>query len=146
MRHLDTIRRLALALWTGGAALFTFVLTPAIFRHYDRDAAGAIVGVLFPGYFAWGLTLGAIALACHLVREKTEKRTATALLGAMLLISCLQAFWIEPRAAALKKEIPSFVTTPPDHPARKEFRTLHGISSGINLANIGGGIILLIIL
>lgn len=146
MRHLDTIRRLALALWTGGAALFTFVLTPAIFSHYDRDAAGQVVGVLFPGYFAWGLVLGAIALACHLILEKSGRKKVTVILGAMLLISLVQAYWIEPKAAALKKEIPSFVTTPPDHPARKEFRSLHGISSSVNLANIGGGLFLLIIL
>ena len=34
---------ITLALWTGGAALFTFIVTPAIFRSYARDQAGEIV-------------------------------------------------------------------------------------------------------
>ena len=47
--------RLTIACWVGGASLFTFVLTPTIFKSYNRDIAGGIVGVLFPGYFKWGL-------------------------------------------------------------------------------------------
>ncbi len=55
--------RLAIACWIGGASLFTFVLTPIIFKSFDRDMAGRIVGALFPGYFKWGLLCGVIALA-----------------------------------------------------------------------------------
>ncbi|NTW65040.1 MAG: DUF4149 domain-containing protein, partial [Nitrospirae bacterium] len=47
---LETLTR---ALWTGGMALFTFIVTPAIFRSYGRDQAGEIVGRLFPGYFLY---------------------------------------------------------------------------------------------
>ena len=54
--------RLAVACWLGGATLFTFVLTPSIFKAYNRDMAGGIVGVLFPGYFKWGLACGVVAL------------------------------------------------------------------------------------
>jgi hypothetical protein len=42
---------LLLSLWTGGIAIFTFIVTPAIFRSYGRDQAGEIVGRLFPGDF-----------------------------------------------------------------------------------------------
>ena len=31
--------RLALALWVGGISLFTFVVTPVIFKSRGRDAA-----------------------------------------------------------------------------------------------------------
>ena len=40
---------LVLALWTGGIFLFTFIITPVIFKSYGRDMAGEIVGKLFPG-------------------------------------------------------------------------------------------------
>jgi hypothetical protein len=43
--------RLVLAFWVGGAALFTFALTPTLFKGLDRDMVGNIVGLLFPGYF-----------------------------------------------------------------------------------------------
>jgi hypothetical protein len=42
------VYRLALSLWVGGIALFTFVVTPVIFRTQGRDAAGKIVGSIFP--------------------------------------------------------------------------------------------------
>ncbi len=37
-----------LALWVGGISRFTFIVTTKIFRSYDRDKAGEIVGKLFP--------------------------------------------------------------------------------------------------
>ena len=52
---------------------------------------------------------------------------------------------IEPKAAALKREIPSFVTTPKDHPLRKEFSRLHGISAACNLVVFGGGVALVVL-
>jgi glucan phosphoethanolaminetransferase (alkaline phosphatase superfamily) len=138
--------RLAVASWLGGASLFTFVLTPTLFRSLNRDQAGTMVGYLFPGYFRWGLTCGLIALfALALVKFK-RKRLAAALLVAMLVITAVQAFVIEPKAAALKREIPSFETTSPDHPLRAEFRKLHGFSAVGNLAVIGGGVVLVLLL
>jgi hypothetical protein len=138
--------RLAVSCWVGGAALFTFVLAPAIFQSYSRDMAGGIVGVLFPGYFKWGLACGAVALVA-LFFAGARHRTAAALIIAMMLaITSAQAFVIEPRAAALKKQIPSFETTPPDDPLRVRFRKLHGASAAGNLIVIGGGIALVILL
>lgn len=138
--------RLAVAGWLGGAALFTFVLTPTLFRALNRDQAGAIVGHLFPGYFRWGLACGAVALATLAWARIDRKRLAFSLLVVMLAITAGQAFVIEPRAAALKREIPSFETTPADHPLRAEFRKLHGLSAAGNLAVIGGGVGLLLLL
>ena len=140
------IYRLAISFWVGGATLFTFILTPTIFKSYSRDIAGGIVGVLFPGYFRWGLACGVIALAT-LFLSATKHRTASAIiLAIMLAISAVQAFVVEPKAAALKKEIPSFETTPKDDPFRVQFRKLHGVSAVCNLAVIGGGIALVILL
>jgi len=57
-----SVYTLILALWVGGISLFTFIVTPNIFRSYGRDAAGEIVGKLFPGYFIFTLVLSALAL------------------------------------------------------------------------------------
>lgn len=146
MSYFSAIYRLALAFWVGGAALFTFVLTPTLFKGLDRDLAGNIVGLLFPGYFRWGLICGGIALVCLLLGKRPHMLTSALIIAAMLAVTSLQAFVIEPRAAAIKKEIPSFVTTPDDHPLRQQFRKLHGISAACNLSVIGGGIALIILL
>lgn len=139
--------RLAIACWVGGASLFTFVLTPALFKSYSRDMAGGIVGVLFPGYFKWGLICGAVALSAIVMTPTVKHRAiAAVVILVMLAITAVQAFVIEPKAAALKKAIPSFETTPQDDPLRVQFRKLHGASAVSNLVVIGGGIVLIILL
>ena len=138
--------RLAIACWLGGASLFTFVLAPTLFKSFNRDVAGEIVGALFPGYFKWGLACGLLALICLAVTKNRPRTVAGIIIAAMLTITSIQAFVIEPKAAALKKEIPSFEFTPTDNPVRVQFRKLHGISAAGNLAVIGGGIALVILL
>lgn len=137
---------LAIACWIGGASLFTFVLTPTIFKSYDRDTAGGIVGTLFPGYFQWGLFCGAIALATIFKSATKHKSIAAFIIAVMIVISSFQAFVIEPKATAIKKQIPSFETTSKDDPLRVQFRKWHGISAGLNLAVIGSGIALIVLL
>lgn len=142
MRIATILYHLAVSLWVGGAALFTFLLTPAIFRSYNRDLAGGIVGVLFPGYFRWGLACGVVALLCLAAFKGRSVVAPAIIIVAMLIITAVQAFVIEPRAAELKKAIPSFETTPADNPQRAQFRKLHGLSAAGNLAVIGGGVAL----
>lgn len=146
MQYLSILYRLLITFWVGGAALFTFVLTPTLFKSYDRDLAGNIVGVLFPGYFKVGLICGVLALGCLLFTREKRWLASSLIIVAMLVVTSLQAFVIEPKAAALKKEIPSFVTTPSDHPLRQQFKKLHGMSAAGNLGVIGGGIALIILL
>lgn len=137
--------RLALAFWVGGAALFTFVLTPILFRTQPRDLAAQIVGVLFPGYFWWGLAAGAVALVSLLILRGRHFLPRLALLVLMLGLTAFQAFSLEPRAAVLKEEIGSFETTGRDNPLRREFSRLHSISMACNLAVLLGGIVLVIL-
>lgn len=144
MPFLHILYHLGISLWTGGAALFTLLLTPIIFKTQSRDLAGQIVGVLFPGYFRWGLVCGGCALLANLLL-KERNLLVTGILCAMLAITSFQAFYLEPRVAELKQQIPSFETTPKDDPLRREFGKLHGISAACNLAVIGGGIVLIVL-
>ncbi|HEY5973513.1 MAG TPA: DUF4149 domain-containing protein [Geobacteraceae bacterium] len=146
MPYIAFIYRLAIACWLGGVAIFTFVLTPILFKTQTRDLAGQIVGVLFPGYFRWGLACGGIAVACLLVLRGKNFTPALVILLVMLTLTSFQAFVIEPRAAALKREIPSFETTAKDHPLRRQFSRLHGISAACNLGVFGGSVALLALL
>jgi len=145
MSIIAVLYRLALAFWVGGVALFTFVLTPVLFKTQPRDLAGKIVGVLFPGYFIWGLACGAVALFCLLLQRGKSFIPALVLLILMLAATAFQSFYIEPKAAALKEQIGSFETTPKDHPLRREFSRLHGVSAVCNLAVFAGGVALIIL-
>ena len=140
MQGVTVIYRLAVSLWLGGAALFTFVLTPMLFRSESRDVAGRIVGLFFPGYFRWGLACGLVAIICRVILSGKGMVPSALIIGAMLLLSSFQAFYIEPKAAALKREIVSFETTSKDDPLRREFARLHGVSAACNLSVIVGGV------
>ncbi|GAM09565.1 hypothetical protein OR1_01845 [Geobacter sp. OR-1] len=145
MKFLDPIYRLAIALWAGGNAIFTLMLTPILFKTESRDTAGRIVGNLFPGYFRWGLACGAIALVCRLISRGFGPKAPVLLIIAMLAVSSFQAFYVEPKAAKLKQQIGSFETTPKEHPLRREFAKLHGISAACNLAVLAGGVALVVL-
>jgi uncharacterized protein DUF4149 len=145
MQYIDMLYRLAISLWAGGNAIFTLMLTPILFKTENRDVAGRIVGNLFPGYFRWGLACGVIALVCRLASRGLDLKLPVIVLVAMLVVSSFQAFYVEPRAAELKRQIGSFETTGKDHPQRKEFSKLHGVSAICNLTVLAGGVVLVLL-
>lgn len=138
--------RLALALWVGGMAVFTFVMTPAIFRSYGRDAAGAIVGTMMPVYFRYSVALVCAALVARVLAGQAgpggRRLLGSALLASALVVSSWHAFVLLPRIEAVKGSVPSFETTPKDDPARREFSRLHGLSMAMNLLLMAEGVVL----
>lgn len=140
------VHRLALALWLGGMAVFTFVMTPVIFRAYGRNAAGAIVGTMMPVYFRYSVIMVAVALIARFLAGQAgpggRRLLGSALLAAALVLSAAHAFVLLPRIEAVKKTVVSFETTPKDDPARREFSRLHGISMALNLLLLAEGIVL----
>ena len=145
MQIVTIIYRLAVSLWLGGAALFTFVLTPLLFRNETRDTAARIVGLFFPGYFRWGVACGVIALTCRIILSGKGMVPSALILVVILTLCSFQAFYVEPRAAELKRQIVSFETTPKDHPLRRQFSKLHGVSAVCNLTVIVGGVALVVL-
>jgi len=145
MQYIDMLYRLAVSLWAGGNAIFTLMLTPILFKTESRDVAGRIVGNLFPGYFRWGMACGVIALICRLAGKGLDPKLPVIMLVAMLALTSFQAFYVEPRAAELKRQIGSFETTSKDHPLRKEFSKLHGVSAVCNLTVLAGGVVLVLL-
>jgi hypothetical protein len=137
---------LALAVWVGGGALYTFVLTPAIFGHYPRNTAGDVVGTMMPFYFA--ALLGATALAAVLLaalRRSLGVRWPAVCLVLALAALGVQAYvqWgLYPKILAVKAQVASFEAEP-DAPARRSFRALHGTSMLLNLITIVDGAVLL---
>jgi hypothetical protein len=145
MQYVEMLYRLVISLWAGGNAIFTLILTPILFRTESRDVAGRIVGNLFPGYFRWGMACGVIALVCRLAGHGFTSKLPVIMLVIMLAVSSFQAFYIEPHAAELKRQIGSFESTSKDDPLRKEFSKLHGVSAICNLTVLAGGVLLVVL-
>jgi hypothetical protein len=62
----DTVYVVALTAWVGSILFFSFGVAPIIFRVLGAEAGGKFVRALFPRYYAWGATSGAIALPAYL--------------------------------------------------------------------------------
>jgi len=141
---------LSLALWTGGAALFTFLVTPVIFRSFSRDLAGEVVGKLFPLYFPCVLALSAAALVTFLAatrdRAGAGARLSLALLVAALAVNSYVSLKLYPDAVAVKRLVSSFEREAPDSPARRQFARLHGLSMALNLLVVADGALLVLLL
>jgi hypothetical protein len=142
-----TLYNLILALWVGGIAAFTFIVTPVIFRSFGRDLAGKIVGELFPGYFLYNLVLAALALLLFFVvagePSKTPYRLSLFLLTAALIINVFIVFKLHPDTVQVKQAVTSFERESPDSPMRKRFAKLHAVSAVLNLLLLADGAALL---
>ncbi|HSB51377.1 MAG TPA: DUF4149 domain-containing protein, partial [Dissulfurispiraceae bacterium] len=106
-----SVYQIVLALWIGGVAVFTFIVTPAVFKFFARDVAGQIVGTLFPGYFLYNLVLSILALPLLLVSgmlEKSAQKWSVVLIIAAILINVSVTFVLHPEIRRVKEEIGSF--------------------------------------
>jgi hypothetical protein len=86
----DSIYVIALTAWFGSILFFSFGVVPIIFRVLDPNSAAAFVRALFPRYYAWGATAGAVALPALLGGPLTfpnELRGPLVLLQAVLIIT-----------------------------------------------------------
>lgn len=144
-----SVYTLILALWVGGISLFTFIVTPEIFRSYNRDAAGEIVGKLFPGYFVFTLVLSVLALLalplCRSFFGQTSYRWSLVLAVIAVVINVFVYFKLHPEIRRVKQEIHSFQSIAEESPQRKTFRKLHAVSATLNLMLLADGVTLLVI-
>jgi hypothetical protein len=133
----------------GGIAIYTFMVTPIIFRNFDKTMAGSIVGYMFPYYFNYLLILSVVAFALYLALNHSSIRwvylLSIALLVVSIILNIISTFVIHPKVKAIKQEIHAVQLMPEDHPARQSFRKLHGISMAINLLVFLDGLMLVVL-
>jgi len=140
---------LTLSLWVGGISIFTFVITPVIFRSFERDMAGKIVGKLFPGYFIYNLSLSVLSILLLVIIRpllaKSGFKLSLILIACAVIINLFIAFKLHPDIVKVKQEVHSFDAPADNSPLRKEFRKLHAVSASLNLLLLADGLTLLVI-
>ncbi|TFG50888.1 MAG: DUF4149 domain-containing protein [Candidatus Brocadiia bacterium] len=138
-----------LALWIGGLFIFTFLVTPVVFQSFGRDAAGEIIGKLFPYYFPYNLVLSVLALIIFLlfigIRGKSQNKIMLLLLTAAVLINMFITFKLYPDIQSVKQQITTFETQTDESPVRNQFRKMHGLSALLNILLLLDGTALLIL-
>ena len=145
---LSSLYIIILALWAGGIAIFTFVVTPVIFKSYPRDTAGEIVGRLFPGYFGYNLALSVLAIVLFLLMSvdwsANLHRLSILLLAAAVIVNLYIVFKLHPDIVHIKQTVSSFERESPDSSARRSFKKLHAASAILNLFLLVDSVALLV--
>ena len=134
---------LALALWVGEVACFSFVVAPAVFGVLGEARAGDVVGAIFPRYYALGTAAGAVALACGVVlaRRATAAAWWTGAVVALAL-GLAATLWagrvVHPRAQRLRVALHARGEAPSADPA---FRRAHRTAVALNGVALLAGLV-----
>ena len=134
---------LAVGLWIGEIAAFSFLVAPAVFRVLDSAAAGDVVGAIFPRYYLLGAVAGATACGLGLVLANASGNprwwlAAVAVLGVGLAATVWAGMVVQPRARSLRVAMQA---AGPESPAAAEFRRLHGRAVALNGAALLAGLV-----
>ena len=128
---------LALGLWLGAMAFFSFAAAPVAFSVLEREAAGRLVSAVFPIYYAVGGAAGGLALGASLLMALAGRRSRPLLLGiaALLLLAVALTVYagtvLLPQTQEARAQLRA---APADAGASLEFTRLHQRAVGLNLA------------
>jgi len=136
------LQLLALGVWLGGMAVFSFIVAPAVFAVLpSRHLAGDLVTVALARMFMVSVLCGAVFTGA-LVAEQMQSGGAwrglavpAALLALALALGSYNQYGLTPPMAGLRAEMKatfgSVDETPTDHPLRVRFNRYHGISMAL---------------
>lgn len=148
------IYNITLSLWVGGIAIFSFIVTPVIFRSFTKEKAGIIVGHLFPGYFLYNLALtGIVCLALMFLHKTTVKWVyflSIILAITSFLINVVHTKIVHPKVRDAKSQVYNEQNaTSPDSKKieilKSSFSKLHGVSMILNIIVFLEGLSLVIL-
>ena len=144
-RFSEALYFITLTLWVGGLWAIGYLVAPVLFATLaDRQLAGLLAGKLF-ALIGWGgLVSAAYLLLFMLIRlgRSALKRGVFWLLVAMLVLTVLSQFGIQPLLAQLKADaLPREVM---ESVLRDRFAAWHGVSSILYLLQSVLGLLLVV--
>lgn len=141
----------AVLLWLGIMAFFAFLVAPAAFATLEREAAGRLVSVLFPRYYAVGAGLGGVALAgiaARWLRAGWPTGEWVSLGLALLMLALTLYAWLVVLPAAHSAREALRAAAAPAGAVSTEataFSRLHRLSGLLNTAVMAAGVLFLVV-
>lgn len=125
-----------LGIWAGAILYFSFAATPRLFRALGREQAGAVVSLLFGGYYLFGWMAGGLAVLLLGLLGWPMPRSALA--GAALALALLQGTAVRRWVVALRDARAALAADGARQgAAEKRFQVVHGVSMLLNLVVLG---------
>lgn len=138
MEILRYVHRLLLGIWLGALLCFGAVVAPTLFKVLTPGQAGQVVRRVLPVLDGYGAIAGVVLLAVGWVVEGAPRGRARLRVGALAgatLAAWVSLFVVTPRMSELRAQAADQISElPADHPLRREFGKLHGVSSSLSLA------------
>ena len=134
---------MSLSIWVGSIVFFSFFAAPSIFKKLPREAAGDVVGDIFPKYRAIGYASSAVllvTLAIMMNFEKNSHYSMPVLLVLMAAIGLYSGLVVGKQAASIKAGMKASADAEKKETLRAEFRKVHAISSILNMSVLALGI------
>ena len=134
---------MSLSIWVGSIVFFSFFAAPSIFKKLPREAAGDVVGDIFPKYRAIGYASSAVllvTLAIMMNSEKDSQYSRPVLLVLMAAIGLYSGLVVGKQAASIKAGMKASADAEKKETLRAEFRKVHAISSFLNMAVLALGV------
>jgi len=118
---------LALGLWIGTVACFSFLVAPVVFTVLGPAQAGDVVGAIFPAYYRVGAVAGALSVTGGLMlRRHASAPRAWSWVVAIAAVGLAATLWagvvVHPAARARRASLAQAGTPPALDP---EFERLH---------------------
>ncbi len=146
----------ALTLWVGGLLVLGAIAAPSIFEVVaardianHRVVAGAIFGEILRRFHVMSFACGAVLLSTLVLRGVMGPRpimfaARVGIAFLMLAATAYSGLIVAPRIAQLQASAGVAPSSLPERdPRRVEFGRLHGLSTGIQLVPLLGGLFLL---
>ncbi|SNZ02124.1 protein of unknown function [Persephonella hydrogeniphila] len=144
-RLLDTLILLLLGVLVGFNIFFSFIVAPLLFSNFEHRTAGEITNVIFPYYFGSGWIIGIVIYTLLGIKSFKDKEIIKKyrgfVIGIFILVITHMALHktVLPVARSINIQYYRELEEGNKEKAlelKSKFKTVHGISSGINLFNL----------
>lgn len=144
-KYIDVLILLLIGILIGANIWTTFVVAPVIFSHFDKKAAGDIMNLIFPYYFASGWVIGIVIYTLIGIKSIKDKGIVKRYLGFIIALSILILSHmalhktILPMARTINYQYYQLLQENKKAEAEEfhsKFKTVHTVSSIINLFNL----------
>lgn len=127
---------MALVVWLGGMIFFSFIAAPSIFTALGREAAGTVVGAIFPKYFMVGYACSLALLGTLWATWRTDLGSVRApllLLAVCAALSFVSGAVVGAKARDVKTMMQAAPAGPEKEKLRADFHKIHHVSTALNV-------------
>jgi len=144
-KAVDVLILLLLGVLVGFNIFFSFIVAPLLFSNFDHRSAGEVTNLIFPYYFGSGWVIGIIIYTLFGIKSIKDKEIIKKykgfVIGILVLVITHKALHktVLPVARSINIQYYQELEEGNKEKAselKSKFKTVHGISSAVNLFNL----------